>query len=82
MLDSFSKLRTLLEKEDLVRLAYLFVIVVLMSLLEVIGIDSILPFLHLAANPDSLQQHEWLATLMLATGIERGSGKATLFVPR
>lgn len=60
MLNSILKFRELLERADITRLCVLLAIIVSMALLEVVGIASILPFLHLAANPDALQQHQWL----------------------
>jgi len=34
-----------------------------MALLEVVGLASILPFMHLAANPEAINENEWLQYL-------------------
>jgi ATP-binding cassette, subfamily B, bacterial PglK len=41
-----------------------------MAVLEVIGIASILPFMHLAANPKSITQNEWLNRVYIFMGFD------------
>lgn len=60
MMTSLKKLRLLLEKKDGYWLAALFIAILGMAFLEVAGIASILPFMHLVANPDLIQTNEWL----------------------
>ncbi len=39
------------------------VAIILTAFLEVIGIASVLPFIHLVANPESIQENEWLVMI-------------------
>ena len=68
MLASLKKFMSLLERKDKQRLVVLFTIVIAMSFVQVAGIASILPFLHLAANPEALQEHAWLQRMYNLVG--------------
>ncbi len=37
--------------------------IIFTAFLEVVGIASVLPFIHLVANPESIQQNEWLVVI-------------------
>ena len=54
------KFRLLFEKKDLRWFGVLFAAILGMAILEVVGIASILPFMHLVANPDLIHRNEWL----------------------
>ncbi|MEM1387799.1 MAG: ABC transporter ATP-binding protein [Pseudomonadota bacterium] len=66
---ALQKLRSLFAAEDRKRLARLFLSIALTSLLQVVGIASVLPFLDLAANPDGLNDGGWLSGLYQGLGL-------------
>lgn len=50
----------LLDRREQTQAFFLFVLFLLMSVSEVVGIASILPFMSVLTNPDSITQNEWL----------------------
>ena len=74
MLQSILKFRELFQRADFTRLGVLLGIIVFMAMLEVIGIASILPFLHLAANPNALQEHDTLRQVLEFVGLRTHRG--------
>ncbi|MCZ6705146.1 MAG: ABC transporter ATP-binding protein [Bacteroidetes bacterium] len=81
MFSSLIKLRFLLDQRDVVQFGFLFAAILLMALLQVVGIASILPFMRLVAQPEVIDNNEWLKwiyttfnfpshqALLLASGI-------------
>lgn len=60
MLSTLRKFYFFLDSGSSAKLAFLLVVIVLMSLLEVAGIASIFPFLQLASNPDATLENRVL----------------------
>ena len=54
------KLRSLITRQEKIRIVLLFVAILVMAVLEVIGIASILPFMSLVADPSIIEKNEWL----------------------
>lgn len=60
MLSKLCKLRLLFDTRDTSRLGLLLLVVVGIAVLEVVGLASILPFLQLASDPESITSNAWL----------------------
>lgn len=69
-LDLIKKLQLILLRKEKQQLKWLLVTIILMALLEVIGLTSILPFVHLAANPESIYENKWLYKIYTEGGFE------------
>jgi ATP-binding cassette subfamily C protein len=59
-LTSFSKTLSLFSRSERRQLPWLLIASIVMAFLEVIGIASVMPFLALVANPNSLQTNSFL----------------------
>ncbi|MCE7887022.1 MAG: ABC transporter ATP-binding protein [Alphaproteobacteria bacterium PRO2] len=59
-MNMIQKMLGLLGRRERMQAAGLFALFLLMSLCEVIGIASILPFMSVLADPDSVTRNEWL----------------------
>lgn len=60
MIRSIKKLLLLCSSYDIRRLKILFALTVLVGLLEIAGIASIIPFLQLASNPESVESNQFI----------------------
>ena len=70
MLDTTRKVISLFSPSEQRELYHLFAVIVLMALLEVAGVASIMPFLQVVANPESIETNALLSTLYNAGGFE------------
>lgn len=56
-------LKSLLQKKDRKALALLVLFSVIVSLVEVVGVSAIMPFLSLASDPDAIQNHSYYLSI-------------------
>ncbi len=70
MLEALIQFRALLSGRDITRMWWLLGIVIATGFLEVAGIASVVPFLQLAANPDSALQRPWLLEVYTSLGLD------------
>lgn len=63
MLDTYNKLRDLLDKRERRNAILLFVMILLMGLLEVMGVASIMPFIAIVANPEVIRSNPIFAAV-------------------
>jgi len=66
----FQKLRSLLNKKTKVRLIWLAVFSIFLSIVEVVGISSIMPFVDMSMNFDTIQSNEYYQALFTFFGFE------------
>ncbi len=62
------KLRELIGRKATFRFGWLLPALLVMSLLEVLGVASIFPFMNLVSNPEVIQQNAWLQDLYTTLG--------------
>jgi ATP-binding cassette, subfamily B, bacterial PglK len=55
----FTKLKTLLKKQDRKKLVILLLMTILLSIIETVGITAIIPFISTASNPDLIYSNEY-----------------------
>jgi len=70
MLETFRKLFDLLPSTDRLKFAGLFVLMMIGTVLELIGIGMIPVFISAVADADMVLQNEWAQPLLAALGIE------------
>lgn len=56
------KITQVFTKKEKIKFIWLALAILLMGLLEVVGVASILPFMQLIAEPNTVETHGWLAT--------------------
>ena len=61
MLDFVKKLKVILSRYDLLRLARLLAVVFVAAIFEVFGVFSILPFMQVVSNPSTIESNAWLS---------------------
>ena len=61
MLNSLRKLNVILTSGDYLRLFGLLGCVLVAAVLEVLGVFSVLPFMQVVTNPDTIESNEWLS---------------------
>lgn len=76
-MDSFNKIYKLLSSRERKRAGLLLGMIFIMSLLDAIGIASVMPFLSVLANPKVVSQNEFLA--LLYTHLEFENEQSYLF---
>ena len=76
-LNSFNKIYTLLSLHERKRAGLLLGMILVMSLLDAIGIASVMPFLSVLANPEVVTQNEFLA--LIYTYLEFENEQSYLF---
>jgi ATP-binding cassette, subfamily B, bacterial PglK len=70
MIDSLRKLNRLLRSRDRRRVAALFLLMLVGSLLEVLGVGAIPAFVMLAASPERVQEYALVDRVVTALGLE------------
>ena len=60
----FKKLLFLLNANELKKLCFLLIMILIMALLEMIGVASVLPFMAILANPDIVETNNILKTIL------------------
>ncbi len=68
MLDTYHKIRDLLDADERRKAVLLFGMMIVMGLLEMIGVGSVMPLISVVANPDVVQSNAYLATVYDALG--------------
>jgi len=68
--DTMQKLLHLIEKKDQKKLLLLLVMMIAAALFETLGIGLIVPFVGIAAAPESIHQSEWLSSLYDGLGFQ------------
>jgi len=61
MWGSFKKLNCILDRKDFLSLAVLILFVAVAAMLEIVGIFSILPFMQVVSDPQSIDTNRWLS---------------------
>ncbi|MEM8680340.1 MAG: ABC transporter ATP-binding protein [Planctomycetota bacterium] len=64
MSEYFDKLRKLLDWRDVRHLTRMVAVVLCLAFIEIAGVFSILPFMQVASNPDSLAENRWLSWMV------------------
>lgn len=59
----FKKLLFLLDANELKKLCFLLIMILIMALLEMMGVASVLPFMAILANPDIVETNNILKTI-------------------
>ena len=62
MLDTYKKLKDLLDKRERRQAVIVFFLMFSIALVEVLGVASILPFIAVLSNPDIVDKNKYLAT--------------------
>lgn len=70
MLEIYRKLYQILEKRDRRIAVLVFAVMLLAAAMETVGIASILPFIAVLANPDVVNQNEYLQAIFRTLGFE------------
>lgn len=63
MLDTYHKIRDLLDTDEQRKAVLLFGMMIVMGLLEMIGVGSVMPLISVVANPGVVQNNAYLATV-------------------
>jgi ABC-type multidrug transport system fused ATPase/permease subunit len=67
---TFRKVLSLLSRKERGELAWIMLAMLVMATFEVLGIASIMPFMALVANPDSVHSNHYLAAAYAFTGLQ------------
>ncbi len=62
-METIRKIFDLLDRQEKIQAGGLMVLFLLLSLTEVAGIASLLPFMSVLANPETIQQNKWLSSV-------------------
>ncbi len=69
MIDYLKKILYLLPSGDKIKLCFLFLMMFVAALLEVVGIGMIPVFVSIVATPETVLDHEWAGPLLLSLNI-------------
>jgi len=70
MIDIYKKIWSLLSPHEKKRAMLLLFLMVLMAFLEVLGVGSIMPFLSVLGNPETIETNEYLNAVYTSLGFE------------
>ena len=74
MRDAYRKIFELFDLRERRRFAVLVLLVMAMGLFDVLGVASILPFLAVVSNPDTINQSDWLSWFRDVSGARTVTG--------
>ncbi len=70
MIDIYKKIWTLLNSHEKNRAILLLLLMILMAFFEVLGVGSIMPFLSVLGNPETIETNEYLNTVYIYLSFE------------